>query len=193
MRTREIYTEMKFYFGKKNAFTLIELMVVVGIIGVISMIAIPNFQRFQSKAKQAHAKTELATIYGLEKAFHTEFGLYNANLILLGYTPDGVPIENDGCPTAFNSSAPNWPTRYYSTGFGTGAHTTPPPGIAAGSVCVVTQFESTVGAPAAAGTLVTASAGTTFMVQAQGNIGGSRTDIWTINQTKALVNTQVGF
>jgi len=53
---------------KSDAFTLIELMIVVAIIGILAAIAIPNFQRFQAKSKQSEAKANLKAIYVAQKA-----------------------------------------------------------------------------------------------------------------------------
>ena len=39
-----------------KAFSMIELMVVVAIIGVLSAIGIPEYSKFQSKARQSEAK-----------------------------------------------------------------------------------------------------------------------------------------
>lgn len=59
-----------------QGFTLIELMIVVAIIGVLVAIAVPNFLRFQCKAKQAEAKGGLKAIYSTQLAYNGEFGSY---------------------------------------------------------------------------------------------------------------------
>jgi len=68
----------------QRGFTLIELMIVVAIIGILAAIAIPNFTRFQSKAKQSEAKTNLKSLYTAAKARFAEkddFGTATSNTV----------------------------------------------------------------------------------------------------------------
>jgi type IV pilus assembly protein PilA len=68
----------KFLGKSKKGFTLIELMIVVAIIGILAAIAIPNFVRFQLKAKSTEGKVNLAGIRTAEEAYFSEFGSYVA-------------------------------------------------------------------------------------------------------------------
>lgn len=61
---------------QRKGFTLIELMIVVAIIGILAAIAIPNFLRFQLKAKSSEGKTNLAAIRTAEQSYYSEFGVY---------------------------------------------------------------------------------------------------------------------
>jgi type IV pilus assembly protein PilA len=61
---------------KREGFTLIELMIVVAIIGILAAIAIPNFLRFQLRAKAGEGKVNLAAIRTAEEGFFAEFSTY---------------------------------------------------------------------------------------------------------------------
>jgi type IV pilus assembly protein PilA len=56
-------------------------MIVVAIIGILAAIAIPNFLRFQLKAKSSEGKTNLAAIRTAEESYYSEFGVYVSALV----------------------------------------------------------------------------------------------------------------
>jgi type IV pilus assembly protein PilA len=87
---------------RQDGFTLVELMVVVAIIGLLSAVAIPNFKKYQAKAKSAEAKLQLAAIYTAEQAFFSDYNIFHSCLKYMGYNP---VVERA--------------SRYYTTGFGT--------------------------------------------------------------------------
>ena len=67
---------MKKLNARRGGFTLIELMIVVASIGILAAIAIPNFLRFQLKAKSSEGKTNLAAIRTAEESYFAEYGVY---------------------------------------------------------------------------------------------------------------------
>ena len=74
---------------RNRGFTLIELMIVVAIIGILASIALPNFQKFQCRAKQTEAKTGLHLLTAAEEHFRAENDRYTtgneADLLIAGF------------------------------------------------------------------------------------------------------------
>ena len=69
---------IKNFRKSEKGFTLIELMIVVAIIGILAAIAIPNFIRFQLKAKSSEGKVNLAAIRTAQEGYMAEYGEYVA-------------------------------------------------------------------------------------------------------------------
>jgi type IV pilus assembly protein PilA len=88
---------------RQDGFTLVELMVVVAIIGLLSAVAIPNFKKYQAKAKISEAKLQLSALYTAETAFFSDYNMYAACLRYMGFDPQKETAN-----------------RYYSIGFGAG-------------------------------------------------------------------------
>lgn len=86
---------------RQDGFTLVELMVVVAIIGLLSAVAVPNFKKYQAKAKVSEAKLQLSAIYTAESSFFSDYNIYHNCLAYMGFDPG---------PEAAN--------RYYAVGFG---------------------------------------------------------------------------
>jgi type IV pilus assembly protein PilA len=85
---------------RQDGFTLVELMVVVAIIGLLSAVAIPNFKKYQAKAKMSEAKLQLSAIYTAESSFFSDYTLYASCLRYMGFDPS---LERN--------------SRYYAVGF----------------------------------------------------------------------------
>jgi type IV pilus assembly protein PilA len=78
---------IKNFRKSEKGFTLIELMIVVAIIGILAAIAIPNFIRFQLKAKSSEGKVNLAAIRTAEEGYMAEYGTYVAAAV----SPAAIP------------------------------------------------------------------------------------------------------
>jgi type IV pilus assembly protein PilE len=76
--------------NRKGGFSLVELMVVVGIVGVLSSIAIPTFKTYAQRAKRSEAYINLAGIYKAQKGYHAENNEYGTTFANIGFEIAGA-------------------------------------------------------------------------------------------------------
>jgi type IV pilus assembly protein PilA len=67
---------MRLRSNAEAGFTLIELMIVVGIIGVLAAIAVPNFISYQARSRRSEAYVNLAAIARIQSTYYAERGEY---------------------------------------------------------------------------------------------------------------------
>ena len=159
---------------EKKGFTLIELMIVVAIIGILAAIAIPNFLRFQCRARQSEAKQNLGAIYTSYAAYFSDYNTY----------PDRSPIITPGGQInclAIADWEPKGTIRYQYDCCGVMAYQ-PIANDPIGGTCTA----GVIGVACASGP----QAQTTFTVTACGNPDSDAEidDLWHMDDAKHLVN-----
>ena len=93
---------------KLNAFTLIELLIVVLIIAILAAIAIPNFMEFQTRAKTSRAKSDMRTIATALEAYAVDWDDYPVASPSLGsWHPFSARLNSITTPIAYLTSIPN--------------------------------------------------------------------------------------
>ena len=58
--------------NNQQGFTLLELMIVIGIIGILAAIAIPNFVSYRKRAYDRSAQADLSSAYSTVLAYYAE-------------------------------------------------------------------------------------------------------------------------
>jgi type IV pilus assembly protein PilA len=125
---------------RQDGFTLVELMVVVAIIGLLSAVAIPNFKKYQAKAKVSEAKLQLSAAYMAEQSFYSDFNMYGSCLTYMGFDP-GNEIANRYYAIGISNASAAHP-QAYSAAINSGLNTTDCPNLASGGVSGNTNITS---------------------------------------------------
>jgi type IV pilus assembly protein PilA len=177
-----------------KGFSLIELMIVVAIIGILATVAIPNFQKFQGKAKQSEAKSQLGGLYMSQKAFSAEYSFYPGQFGVMGFVPQGqlnyriLSFDNTGAVVGGVIARTNLPgTMDVPACISTAAGACTP--AAFGGTLPVWTETPTAAASSTAATgsdpAFKATAGAAFT-------GIAVQDEWSIDENNLLVNTKYG-
>jgi len=200
---------------RQEGFTLVELMIVVAIIGILAAVAIPNYQKYQARARQSEAKIALAAIYTVEKGYVVEHSSYSACLIDIGYNPDGTAgrryyshgftdavaaASTCGPDGAQPCAESNWGNIPAGTNCSVGAATAGPgasnyvAGAKVNAGGTVVNTNALFVTASSTGTVTSAMNQSTFIAVGVGNISPSATtyDVWSVDQQKNLINALSG-
>lgn len=90
----------------QKGFSLVELMIVVAIIGLLAAVGVPQYQKFQARARQGEAKSALSALYSSEQSFYGEWNYYTADLADIGFGVTGTGLRY---VTGFAAVCPNYP------------------------------------------------------------------------------------
>ena len=202
----------KKFIKDSQGFTLVELMVVVGIIGILATIAIPNFRKYQAKSKTTEAKIQLSSVYTTMESLLLEYDTYATCLSVAGYNPSpdysgrfyavGFDDKDAGTETAAsNNGLASCTGSTECTGDScTASHyffqaEKSAAGFTGGSGSTGNKIED--GDILAAASLTATNVGattSTFQAVAGGAIsGGGTVDTWSMDQTKKMSHAQVGY
>lgn len=175
-----------------KGFSMIELMVVVAIIGVLAAIGIPQYSKFQAKARQSEAKLALAALFTAEESFRQEWNQFSVTLSNIGFSVQGSRLRYK---TGFKSGTA---CTSYSTTLGAPAEVTTSSATWSDGGLVNTSsavWSMAITEPTGA---ATACATGTFSATSYGSPASSPTDpgptagdTWKVNEVKLIQNTQV--
>lgn len=100
---------------RNDAFTLIELLIVISIILILSAIAIPNFLTAQTRAKLSRVKTDMKTVATALEIYFVDHNIYpcfvRRDMVSWWWTPDSLPpymvrLAALSTPVSYISSIP---------------------------------------------------------------------------------------
>ena len=81
--------------NRKRGFTLVEMLVVVGIIAALAAIAVPAYSKYVERSRRIEGKTLANSIAQRQERFFSTYNRYSANLVGTGVNGLGM-IANCG-------------------------------------------------------------------------------------------------
>lgn len=192
---KEGFMSIKKTIQNQKGFSLIELMIVVAVLGILASVAVPNYQRFQARARQTNAKTLLSGYLASQKATYTEYQYYAGNFVGAGFIPEGT--LGFRLTAADNPDVLGGPTTNPVDLFPGCDATSVVPNPANCSALYDNRWtESTYAQTAPVGCAADAAGpiGTpgSFTACASGLLGNGTADTWSINQLGVVINTNNG-
>jgi prepilin-type N-terminal cleavage/methylation domain-containing protein len=176
----------------QSGFTLIELMATVAIIGVLVAIAVPSYERYQARARQAEARVLLGSGFLAEKSFHLQEGRYTACLSPAGFNPSAGPYYTIGFGNLYgcesvescdDRAAARKLTFKSPNSTATCAYTE------GQTFFLATKFESPFMAPPDSRQLLEGQVGKDqFLLSSVGYVGLSDPDYWVVNENKEIIS-----
>ena len=70
-----------------RGFTLVELVVVVGIVGILAAVAVASYRHFTKRAQSVEAEVALTDISRLQQQYYAQHGSYATDLAAAGFNP----------------------------------------------------------------------------------------------------------
>jgi Tfp pilus assembly major pilin PilA len=180
--------------NRNKGFSLIDLTVVVSIVGSMAAVAIPQFNRFQQRARIIENKSVLTTIYEAEKTFASHWEDYDSSLAAIGFTFEGRPrTEVSVAPAATPTAryATEAPTAYAKTvGFtklsDICGHPVFGPRCVPPNASQQSTFWGTGNVPGAYFTRGGPGTMSQWRVAAATNVNGGADEVWTIDDKKSF-------
>jgi len=74
---------------RKSGFTMIELVVALGIIGILATIAIPRWAQSAAKSRRSEAELGIDSIWTAQRAYVAEYSQFAPSFTALGWAIDG--------------------------------------------------------------------------------------------------------
>lgn len=102
-------------FSQEGGFTLIELMLVVGIISILATIAYPSLKDYQQKSRRSDATTMLMQIAAKQEKYFMDNRSYAADLTNLGYSNTGAADDRVPSEHSYYNIEINRPNEYSFT------------------------------------------------------------------------------